>query len=280
MAVNISYNQEELRKIKDIELYILKSVHECCEELGIPYFMAYGTALGAVRHGGFIPWDDDIDIGMLRPDYNRFISNAKDILSKKSLFVQDISTEHNCPFPWAKVRMNNTVFVEYCNRNVKAHKGVYIDIFPFDELPKSIKDQEIQYNKVQKLTKLFVYHQTPDITEIPYGFKLLIKQLVRRSIHYLTMLIPLNVITKLLNDCMCQYNGKNTGVYGCLFYPKFKAGCMNKEMVTKVEPYKFENINTFVPGNVQEYLSSQYGDYMKLPPVEQRVGHRPFKVEL
>lgn len=278
--ISEGYTQEELRKVKDAELRILKEVDDCCSKLQIKYFIAYGTALGAIRHNGFIPWDDDIDIGMKRNDYERFLREAPNYLCSRNLFLEDLTTEPTCPYPWAKVRMNDTVFVEYCHRNVKMHHGVYIDVFPFDELPIDVEQQREQYNETQKWVHRFAYRQTPDITEKPDSIYLRIKFIVRRLLHYSMHVYSARFLYSKIIKSMTRYNGSNTKIYGCQFYPKFQAGYMTDEMINNLQRVQFENIETYVPGNVDLYLSSQYGDYMKFPPVEQRIGHRPYKVKI
>lgn len=106
------YYGEELKKVQECELEILAEVIKVCNENSIEYFVIGGTALGAVRHSGFIPWDDDIDIGMTRDDYERFLKIAPSKL-KSDLFLQYYVTEPNSPTYFAKVRKNNTQFVEY-----------------------------------------------------------------------------------------------------------------------------------------------------------------------
>ncbi len=272
------YTQEELKKVKLAELKILKEIIKFCEEINLPYFLAYGTALGAVRHKGFIPWDDDIDIGLKREDYERFLKEAPKWFEGSDMFVQHISTEKTCPYTYAKVRLNGTIFSEYANRNVKCHQGVYVDVFPFDELPVSIEEQKKQYFKAQKLAKRYVYRQTPDIAEKPTNFKLYVKQVVRKIINKIYKVKSAEKLYEDLTSEMTKYNGCNSRIYGCLFYPKFKAGCMTEEMISNLKKVQFEDIQACVPADVNDYLKSQYGDYMKLPPIEQRVGHRPYKV--
>ena len=278
--MEIGYTQEELQRVKCAELSILKKTIECCEELHITYFLAYGTALGAVRHKGFIPWDDDIDIGLTRDNYERFLREAPKWFEGSEMFVEHLTTEKQCPYTYAKVKLNGTKFIEYCHRNIKCHHGVFIDVFPFDELPASVQEQKKQYDTVQKLARYYVYRQTPDISEKPTNMKLVIKQIVRRIIHYLLLIKSVDSMYAKLTEEMIKYNDCNSGIYGCLFYPKFKAGCMTKDMVTNLKKIKFENMEANVPADIEKYLESQYGDYMTLPPVEERVGHRPYKVEI
>ena len=155
-----------------------------------------------------------------------------------------------------------------------------MDVFPFDELPASIDEQKSQYCKVQRLLKKYAYRQVPDISEKPNSLKLYVKFILRRIIYIIYHLKKPEELYNKLTKEMTKYNGCNSGIYGCVFYPKFQAGCMTKEMVTKLKNISFEDVQASVPQNIEEYLTSQYGDYMKLPPVNQRVGHKPYKIKI
>ena len=123
------YTEEELEKIQALEIDALKIIVEICEQLEVEYFLIGGTTLGAIRHGGFIPWDDDIDIGMTRKNYIRFLEEAPKYLPK-GYFLQTPYNEKNNPYYYSKLRIDGTLFVEYCNHKVKMNHGVYVDIFP------------------------------------------------------------------------------------------------------------------------------------------------------
>ena len=164
------YNEKELKRIKELELEILKAVADVCKKSGVEYFAVGGTALGAVRHHGFIPWDDDIDIGMTRDNYRKFLREAPGLLPR-GYHLQSPYHDRSCPYPYTKIRMDHTVFMEYCNRNVKMHQGVYIDIFPFDSMPDDRKKYIQLFRRFQFLTRLFVYRQTPDISKKPENFR-------------------------------------------------------------------------------------------------------------
>ena len=133
------YSEQEIKRIQEIESSILYDIDRFCKANGIEYFIIGGTALGAVRHGGFIPWDDDIDIGMKRSDHNKFLSLKPNAIGD-SYVIASRETEKNCPFPYPKVRMLGTEFIEYCNYGIKnISNGVYIDVFPFDKVPENEK---------------------------------------------------------------------------------------------------------------------------------------------
>lgn len=128
-------NNEELHKLHNEELNILKLVVRFCDENHIQYFLTAGSLLGAVRHKGFIPWDDDLDISMPRDDYERFLSIAANKLDK-CLYLHCNNTDTEYWLPFAKVRMNDTEFVEPTIEKIQTHKGIFIDIFPLDNAKK------------------------------------------------------------------------------------------------------------------------------------------------
>ena len=148
---NVQLTEEQITKLKQIQLEILKVFIKACGELGLKYFVIGGTLIGAVRHEGFIPWDDDIDVAMMREDYEIFIRKAQELLPKK-YFVQSIYSEKNLPFNFCKIRDNETIFVESSARKFNINHGVSIDIFPLDYYPEEEKAQ-IKFEKKNKRIK-------------------------------------------------------------------------------------------------------------------------------
>lgn len=124
-------NQEILNKLHDKMLIIYQEIARICDKYNLTYFVVGGTLLGAVVHKGYIPWDDDLDIAMPREDYDLFINKYANELDSR-FYLHHTTTDSNYWLPFAKVRLNNTVFLEEKRKNVKAHAGIYVDIFPFD----------------------------------------------------------------------------------------------------------------------------------------------------
>ena len=176
-----SYTQEELLKIQSLELKALSVLIEICEKLSIDYFLVGGSCLGAVRHNGFIPWDDDIDVGMTREDYLRFLAQAPEHLPKG----YTLQTPYNCkqnPYFYTKLRIDGTKFVEYRNRRVKMHHGIYIDIFPYDEVPDDEKRNLREYLRYRRLIQLAVFRQCPGPYKKPDNAVRMCKAIVARCI--------------------------------------------------------------------------------------------------
>lgn len=128
-------NVTDRRKAQLLMIKILKEVHRICTENNIKYFLHFGTLIGAVRHNGFIPWDDDIDVGMLRPDYERFLQIVKNKLGNDFIF-QNSSNDRGFAYCFSKIMLKDTIWIEQSSvQTSKKYNGIYIDVFPFDKVP-------------------------------------------------------------------------------------------------------------------------------------------------
>lgn len=271
-------NNENFRDLQLVELDILKEVVRICENNKIEYFLDSGTALGALRHQGFIPWDDDIDIGMTRDNYNRFLEAAPKEMSNE-YFLQTRFTDNNSPYYFAKVRKDNTVFMEWNKRNIDMHQGIYIDIFPYDNLPNNYQERVKFQNKCDKLYRFHIIRSTPDRDVMPQKtVKWFVLAAIRRLVHYISKIIPFSLLVKLIDISFTKYNDEDTDYLTCLAYGKpytFKKSDMFplKEIIFESEKFKIAN-------NIDSYLKELYGEYMKLPPENERTGHLPYKLKL
>lgn len=274
-----SYTPEELKKIQSMELEALRAIITVCQKCNIEYFLIGGTALGAIRHNGFIPWDDDIDIGMTRDNYRRFLKEAPPILPE-GYYLQTPYNDNNNPYFYSKLKINGTKFIEYCNHRINMHHGVYVDIFPFDEVPDEELLNKEQFEKVQKLIRLFSLRQTPDISVKPITTSDKLKNILRRTIHYITRIIPYRYLTNKLEKEITKYNGTGQKAIACLNFPKRNTEYVLKTDLYPLESHIFDGLSANIPHNYDTYLRTHYDDYMKLPPEEQRVGHKPYYVEL
>ena len=273
----MQYTEDDLKLLKKHILLIVSEVKRVCDEEHIPYFIIGGTALGAVRHGGFIPWDDDFDIGMLRDDYERFLEVAPLKLSK-FYFLQCYKTDPNTPFYFAKVRMNDTLFVEkYCGK-ISMHQGIYIDIFPYDNLPITLAERKKQLRKVILYSELFIAKSTLGLffTE-KKNLRFWTKKLLRTVLHYMLVPISKKCLFEILDRENRRYNSFDTSEVSYIKYPFLK---IKKEYVVTRSSILFESISVSCCRNIEEYLISHFGnDYMELPPLEKRVNHRPVKLK-
>ncbi len=275
-----TYSQEEIRKLQLIEVDALKAIIAVCDKLSIEYFLIGGTCLGAIRHDGFIPWDDDIDVGMTRDDYNRFLLEAPRLLDER-FFLQTPFTEKNAQYSYSKLRVNGTTFMEYSNRKVIMHQGVYCDIFPFDEVPDDDVENIKQFREVTRLNNLLYYRQVPDVASAPDSLKEWFRYIIRYAYHILLkVFVRKEKIIKKVSALAERYNGTGQSAMACLNFPVRKKEYILISDLYPLSKHVFEGIEANVPNNTDVYLTTHYGDWRSLPPEKDRVGHRPFRIEL
>lgn len=266
----------KLRNIQLSILEILKDIITVCEEYNIEYFIIFGTALGAVRHKGFIPWDDDLDIGMTRQNYERFLEVAVDALPQ-DLFLQTFNSEPNTPFYFSKVRKNGTVFVEKYCKDLEIHRGIYVDIFPYDNIPDDMKLRKKQHRKVDIWSNLFIAKTLKGSSVPQKTLAGKMKILVRTVFHYLLKPVSKQSIYNKLDSASQEYNTYECKEQSFVKSPSCRIPTKDLNNLAKIE---FEEIKVSCPPNIEAHLELCYGNYMELPPREKRIGHRPYRVEL
>ncbi len=262
-------NQKVLRQLQYTEFEILKEIRRICEENQLSYYLIGGTLLGAVRHKGFIPWDDDLDVAMPRDDYNKFISICKTQLDKK-YYIHDISTYDNYWLPFAKIRKKNTLFNERNISHLNLPKEIYVDIFPMDDakceisFPKSLQTSIIKMLNVVILGKInyFVNKKT--------SFK-------NKILNFLFSPFKLKTIYNFQKNLMSLNNGKNYPFF-VNFGSNYNAikQTIPKEKFSPAIKLEFEGEFFDAPNDFDYVLRRIYGDsYMQLPPEEKRITHNP-----
>ena len=249
---------EELRDVQLVELEILIKFAEICEKNNLRYFLDGGTLLGAIRHKGFIPWDDDIDLGMPREDYEKFMEVGQRELGN-DYFVQHRATDRNCPFDFMKIRKQNTVFLEWNKRNIEMHHGIFIDVFPYDKLPQINKDD---YKKeCLNLHNKLIRRTIPDRTMQPQkNIKWILGAILRRLVYYTHHLFSLEKIDRDIAEAYTRYNDVKVEnpIYACHSY-----GILNEFSEEKMLPttwVEFENRRFRAPADPIFFLEQYYGD--------------------
>lgn len=248
-------DREILRKAQLIMLDELLEVDKICKRNNIEYWIADGTLLGAVRHKGFIPWDDDIDICMLDEDYKKFIKIAPGELSQ-NLFLQTSKTDKSYNwFPYVKVRDRNTIFIEgNQNDNEKYHQGINLDIFVMDLYNDRIKKFRKIYNFCIKLEKLKIHNGK--------NRYLILKKIL--------LILKINKIPYLFFRKYLKLFSRKTVVGYRFLFPQL----YEKKGIFPLKEIEFEGYKFPCPNNVDAYLKELYGDtYMELPPEKDRVWH-------
>lgn len=273
------YSSEELKQVQRIEQDCLKAIDTVCKTIGVNFFLIGGSALGAVRHGGFIPWDDDIDIAMVRKDYQKFLKEAPALLPLPYHLQTPYTDEHN-PYFYSKVRVDGTLFMEYSNRNLNIHQGIYVDVFPYDNVPDNEYLNKEQFDNVQKLIRKFTFRQIPDVTTKPVGTKQYLRAILRRLIHLGYKFTSYSSLVVQLDAEFTKYNHTQTKAMACLNFPKRKCEYALKTDLFPLVKQKFEDTEFYIPNNWEAYLTNHYGNWRQLPPENLRYGHKPYKFSL
>lgn len=251
------------QELKELQMQILDYVDAFCARVGIRYTISGGTLLGAVRHGGFIPWDDDVDIQMVRAEYLRFCELWKAQEGGHPYEFISIESGKNMGYPFGKICIPGTIaLVGGVERT-----GVYIDVFPVDKVLDE-KDFHSRHDRILRLYKFQMLHfawQKSRHTHVPFP---------RRLVLMAGRFISREKIAVKINELAQKRQGQP-----CPFYFEMVAGtiCKNPIPASVFENYvriPFEDRKYQAVAEYDTYLTATFGNYMQLPPVEKRVGHR------
>lgn len=261
-----------MNELQAKELEILKFFIKICEKHHLTYFLIAGTALGAVRHKGFIPWDDDIDVALPREDYDKLMTLTSEF-EGTNYFLQNYNTDPKYIYNYAKIRDNTTTYIENYYKTYQINHGVWIDIFPFDGVSYKLEDRK-KFHKKVKGSWGQVWLQYPYGLRRSFSKETWFKDLLLNIVaypwfwtnvnHYRNKLIDKKVSKIPYKDALLV--GNFFGIYG---YKEI----FPREVFLEGQKGEFEGIEVNLPKDYDKYLTMMYGDYMKLPPEEKRVGH-------
>lgn len=261
----------DIRELQLKELDILKEVDRICKKHDIKYFLSWGSVLGAIRHKGFIPWDDDIDISMYYNDYKKFNEICKKELDEK-FFLQSTDSDENYWEAWNKIRINNTVSMLKDYSHINCHWGICIDLFPIYNVPNK-KLLQLYQNMFALIYRILC--MKPLLLNMKVkGKKNILKNILK--------IIPNGMIKLLKNFSLKQisiFENKNTYLCGEILSMGYKDSIFKKDVFNEGINMKFEGEYYPIPYKYDEYLKQAYGDYMKLPKEEERIGHGNIIVE-
>lgn len=261
----IFLKKEDLRKVQMIQLEMLKEVKRICEEHDIKYFLDSGTLLGAIRHKGFIPWDDDLDVAFIREEYNKFLNVASKELDKR-FFLQTWNNDNEYALPFSKIRMNNTKFVENNSKYINAHNGIFIDLLPYDNVPNGIIRSGFSSLTSKFLFRIILMKNN----YTPWREEQHLKKYLYKFFKILSKMVSNRKLKNIFNKVITKYNNQNCNkVIICDgAYPKNFIN--EKYILEEFIQVKFEDEYFSVPKEYNQYLTNVYGDYMTPPPENQR----------
>ena len=274
MEKNKELTPTEFRKMQLVELDMIKELDRVCRKNNIGYVLTGGSLLGAVRHKGYIPWDDDADIAMLREDYERFKEHI-DELDTEICFFQDHETDSEYRWGYGKLRRTGTKYVRIGQEHLKCKTGIFIDVFPMDDVPISLIGQIIQdfycfclrkilWSEVGKKTeKGFLRFWYSILSNIPPTW-------VYKQLHYYTKKSS-NKTPNRVRTLLFPASGK---LYYKSKHLRDRYGMPKKWFLDKAE-YDFEGCKFYGTRDYDAILKHFYCDYMKLPPEENRGQHSP-----
>ncbi len=267
----IHLTDEQLRQLQLTELELLKEVDRICKKCDIHYNIIAGTLLGAVRHGGFIPWDDDADVALLRSEYEKFRKACKTELDKTRFEFQDHRNTRGYRWGYGKLRMKNTLFLREYQEHMPYFQGVFIDVFPLDYVPDNYVFRSI-HNFECFVYRKFFWSEVGRIAD---------KSAFKRFIFTLMSKVPERTLKNSFNRFIKWSDRRKTEWVRILTFPtpNKEYGYLRKWYENSAD-IEFENV--VFPGieDYKEYLSFKFGNYMELPPEEQRKVHPVSDIKL
>ena len=252
---------------KNAQMDLLIELDRVCTKHNIRYFLTAGTLIGAVRHDGFIPWDDDIDVGMLREDYDRLRKVCDEDLDP-AYFLHDWTSDPASPHPFYKLKIRGTHYPEMLAAKSDMNDCIYIDIFPYDNAPDGEFLRKLHHINRYLIKKILLLRCNFDLSGNRAGRKILYG-----ALKFLSRVRSIEGWKKAYTRNQQKYNDRSTekvvSLGGAYSYARES---IPRTVVEKTIPHIFEGRGFQSPEGYDAFLRNCYGDYMQLPPEEQRVG--------
>lgn len=264
-----------IQEVQTISLEILQTIAEICEKEHLRYSLIYGTLIGAIRHQGFIPWDDDVDIMMPRPDYERLLEYLEEHSSEYvnlRVFNPNTCTE----YPYMITRISDERYVIKMENEKAYGMGVFIDIYPYDGLGNT-KEEALKYGlKGDRLSSL-CYQSTREHFAMETTVSIL-RKFIKFPVYILARICGKNFFQNRLQKLAGKKDYDASKYVGCVVW--LSGGykdIFQKNWFDKTKKVSFEQYEFRVPEEYDAVLRHIYGDYMQLPPEKDRVGHHYYK---
>lgn len=261
-----------IRDVQQEELRILKAFDHLCRLNGLNYQLFAGTLLGAIRHKGFIPWDDDIDVCMPRSDYERLLRVAKAGLGSE-FFLQTTNTDPAFIWQFAKIRLNDTRFIERYTQEFDIHHGVFIDVFPLDRVDRATIMGKFHWLCLTVMSYLNLVKCEALCRDIRNPIRRCVALALRKAMLF----VPKRYFEKMLWRLMTVFNSRDTKFVSHLSNgvnaSRFKRYTVRESDIWETIEGEFEGSKFPIPKNFHVVLSSLFGEYMALPPESKRQPH-------
>lgn len=250
----------DIKELRELQMQILDKIDEYCRENDLTYYLSSGTLLGAVRHGGYIPWDDDIDIYMPRASFDRFVNDYDDYNSRYKLVCWQNTSNYNYTFP--KVVDSETILIEAEHPDIQI--GIYVDVFPLDYVSDDLVQRKQDFEERDRLRHLLIARQSSVFRTLnPVGicYRLYARLAVSRT-----------GLMRRFDSLMTKYHSTSQVCNMSDAGPSIK-GCFDAMHISSDVDIQFENRIYKTMIGYKQYLQHTYGDYMSLPPENKRVHH-------
>lgn len=264
-----------IQKSQNIAIDILKKVADICDTYKLTYSLFYGTLIGAIRHNGYIPWDDDIDIIMPRPDFDKLIQLIKD--NRSLIGDLQLFTSENSNYPYMIARVSDPRFMIKVDNEADYGMGVFIDIYPFDGMGKTKREARKIGFKGDLLSSM-CFQATRNSFKIAHTTEIK-KKFLKYPVYIISKILGVNFLKRQLINLSRQYSYNDSNFVGCVTWLSGgEKDIFKKEWLGEFKLHRFDKYEFYIPVKYDEILKHIYGDYMKLPPKNERIGHHDYKV--
>ncbi|WP_405289654.1 phosphorylcholine transferase LicD [Methanobrevibacter sp.] len=267
------YDDDTLKHLQQVEIKILKYFIEICEKNNLTYFMYAGSLLGAIRHQGFIPWDDDIDVIMFREDFEKLNKILENDLDEKYNFF-NVLNEETYHYTWGRLTLKNTLFKEWWGDQVDYTPNIFLDIFILDNVPQN------KYKKFIQKWKSFTLNMLTSYSIIKFKNDSKLKEIFQQTIYYLIKILPVSpsTIKKACVNSFKKYQYEDCEEV-CDFPSENMMQMSFRSDWIPLKKAKFEDMEVNIPNNYDKILRMDFNNYMELPPEDSRFNPAPEEID-